>query len=222
MTPPPRGRVPRDSRGGGLPRGLRLAEDVLARPGPLPDCRGPLGSADVPRSLEDTPPPSASWAVISADPGPTREQAGVPSSPTPILEHPSEGFSDLGLNSFRVGEITPSTTGGRRGKMNLPALSSFSKLRYSDSQQTQPGFLRAQRTAAQALPASCDAALPAFQATSTATCWEASSENSSRCAAYLVLTPYAAVPIALSSLIQPGHGPTFQVRQLLLVAVLWW
>ena len=33
--------------------------------------------------------------------------------------------------------------------MNLPALNSFSRLRYSDSQQTQPGFLRAQRTAAQ-------------------------------------------------------------------------
>lgn len=55
----------------------------------------------------------------------------------------------LGLNSFRAGEITPSSTGGRRGKMNLPALNSFSRLQYSDSQQTQPEFLRAQRTAAQ-------------------------------------------------------------------------
>lgn len=69
--------------------------------------------------------------------------------PPPILEHPSEGFSDLGLNSFRAGEITPSSTGGRRGKMNLPALNSFSRLQYPDSQQTQPEFLRAQRTAAQ-------------------------------------------------------------------------
>lgn len=31
------GRAPGDSRGGGLPRGLRLAEDVLARPEPLSD-----------------------------------------------------------------------------------------------------------------------------------------------------------------------------------------
>lgn len=33
--------------------------------------------------------------------------------------------------------------------MNLPALNSFSKLHSSDSRRTQPGFLRAQRTAAQ-------------------------------------------------------------------------
>lgn len=33
-----------------------------------------------------------------------------------------------------------------------------------------------------ALPASWDAPLPAFQATSTATCWEASSDNSGRSA----------------------------------------
>ena len=31
------GWAPGDSRGGGLPRGLRLAEDVLARPEPLSD-----------------------------------------------------------------------------------------------------------------------------------------------------------------------------------------
>lgn len=30
-------RAPGESRGGGLPGGLRLAEDVLARLGPLPD-----------------------------------------------------------------------------------------------------------------------------------------------------------------------------------------
>ena len=30
-------RAPGDSRGGGLPGGLRPAEDVPARPGPLPD-----------------------------------------------------------------------------------------------------------------------------------------------------------------------------------------
>lgn len=33
--------------------------------------------------------------------------------------------------------------------MNLPALNPFSKLYYSDSQRNHPGFLRAQRTAAQ-------------------------------------------------------------------------
>ena len=88
----------------------------------------------MPRRFEGGPRPPEQGA--GADPGPPREQAGVPSPSTLFLEHPSEGFSDLVLNSFRAGEIIPSTTGGRRGKMNLPALNSFSRLRYSDSQQT--------------------------------------------------------------------------------------
>lgn len=53
MTPP--GADTGKQRGGGLPRGLRQAEDALARLGLLPDGRGPLGIADVPRRLGDRP-----------------------------------------------------------------------------------------------------------------------------------------------------------------------